>query len=135
MLAIIGIVVDAVSFFISSICAHIAAFGTQYDLKAAFTEHLAKVPLGYHLTFGGGRFRKVIDQDIEKIERFLAHSYPDMVASYVAPFALLVVLFVFDWRFGVAALVAVIIAFVIQMMSMGIAGQEVMQEMQKQGLI
>lgn len=133
LLAIIGIVVDAVSFFISSICAHIAAFGTQYDLKAAFTEHLAKVPLGYHLTFGSGRFRKVIDQDIEKIERFLAHSYPDMVASYVAPFALLVVLFVFDWRFGVAALVAVIIAFVIQMMSMGVAGHEVMQEMQKTG--
>ena len=133
LLAIIGIVVDAVSFFISSICAHIAAFGTQYDLKAAFTEHLAKVPLGYHLTFGSGRFRKVIDQDIEKIERFLAHSYPDMVASYVAPFALLVVLFLFDWRFGVAALAAVIIAFVIQMMSMGVAGQEVMQEMQKTG--
>ena len=133
LLAITGIVVDAVSFFLSSICAHIAAFGTQYDLKAAFTEHLAKVPLGYHLTFGSGRFRKVIDQDIEKIERFLAHSYPDMVASYVAPFALLVVLFVFDWRFGVAALVAVIIAFAIQMMSMGVAGQEVMLEMQKTG--
>lgn len=133
LLAITGIVVDAVSFFLSSICAHIAAFGTQYDLKAAFTEHLAKVPLGYHLTFGSGRFRKVIDQDIEKIERFLAHSYPDMVASYVAPFALLVVLFVFDWRFGVAALVAVIIAFAIQMMSMGVAGQEVMMEMQKTG--
>ena len=70
---------------------------------------------------------------MEKIERFLAHSYPDMVASYVAPFALLVVLFLFDWRFGIAALVAVIIAFVIQMMSMGVAGQEVMQEMQKTG--
>ena len=56
-----------------------------------------------------------------------------MVASYVAPFALLVVLFLFDWRFGIAALVAVIIAFVIQMMSMGVAGQEVMQEMQKTG--
>lgn len=133
LLAIAGIVLDAVSFFLSSICAHIAAFGTQYDLKTAFTKHLAEVPLGFHLTIGSGRFRKVIDQDIEKIEQFLAHSYPDMVASYVAPFAVLILLFVFDWRFGIAALIAVIIAFVIQMMSMGVAGQEVMQEMQKTG--
>lgn len=131
--ALAGIVIDVVFYFFSSICAHIAAFGTQYDLKTAFTQHLARVPLGFHLTIGSGRFRKVIDQDVEKIERFLAHSYPDMVASYVAPFALLVVLFLFDWRFGIAALVAVIIAFVIQMMSMGVAGQEVMQEMQKTG--
>ena len=131
--ALAGIVIDVVFYFFSSICAHIAAFGTQYDLKTAFTQHLARVPLGFHLTIGSGRFRKVIDQDVEKIERFLAHSYPDMVASYVAPFALLVVLFLFDWRFGIAALVAVIIAFVIQMMSMGVAGQEVMQEMQKNG--
>ena len=131
--ALAGIIIDVVFYFFSSICAHIAAFGTQYDLKRVFTQHLAHVPLGFHLTIGSGRFRKVIDQDVEKIERFLAHSYPDMVASYVAPFALLVVLFLFDWRFGIAALVAVIIAFVIQMMSMGVAGQEVMQEMQKTG--
>lgn len=131
--ALAGIIIDVVFYFFSSICAHIAAFGTQYDLKRVFTQHLAHVPLGFHLTIGSGRFRKVIDQDVEKIERFLAHSYPDMVASYVAPFALLVVLFLFDWRFGIAVLVAVIIAFVIQMMSMGVAGQEVMQEMQKTG--
>lgn len=131
--ALAGIIIDVVFYFFSSICAHIAAFGTQYDLKRVFTQHLAHVPLGFHLTIGSGRFRKVIDQDVEKIERFLAHSYPDMVASYVAPFALLVVLFLFDWRFGIAALVAVIIAFVIQTMSMGVAGQEVMQEMQKTG--
>lgn len=132
-LAIAGIVLDAVSFLLSSICAHLAAFGVQYQLKTVFTRHLAKVPLGFHLNIGSGRFRKVIDQDIDKMENFIAHTYPDMVASFVAPVVLLVMLFVFDWRFGLAALAVVIAAFGIQMMTMGAAGPEVMQEIQKTG--
>ena len=114
LLAIAGIAADVICFLLSSICAH-----------------LAKIPLGYHLTLGTGRLRKVIDQDIEKMEQFLAHIYPDMVASFTAPVILLVLLFVFDWRFGLAALAAVILAFAIQMMTIGSAGPEVMAQMQK----
>ena len=62
-IAIAGIAADALCFLVSSICAHIAAFGTQYELKTAFTRHLAKVPLGFHLTIGSGRLRKVIDEE------------------------------------------------------------------------
>lgn len=130
-LALAGIVTDVICFLFSSICAHIAAFGTQYELKSMFTKHLSRIPLGFHLTYGSGRFRKVIDQDIEKIEAFLAHSYPDMVASITAPVVMLVVLFVFDWRFGLASLAAIIAAFVLQMLTFGAAGPEVMKEMQR----
>lgn len=131
LLALGGIAADVIFYFAASVCAHIAAFGTQYKMKSDFTKHLAKIPLGYHLTFGSGRFRKVIDEDIEKIESFLAHSYPDIVASFTAPLVMLVVLFGFDWRFGLAALAAVIIAFVTQMMTFGAAGPELMGKMQK----
>lgn len=131
LLAVAGIAADVICFLLSSICAHLAAFGTQYELKTLYTKHLAKIPLGYHLTLGTGRLRKVIEQDIEKMEQFLAHTYPDMVASFTAPVVLLVLLFVFDWRFGLAALAAVILAFVIQMMTIGAAGPEVMAQMQK----
>lgn len=133
LLAIGGIIADGICFFASSICAHLAAFGTQYQLKTMFTRHLAKVPLGFHLNIGSGRFRKVIDQDIDKMESFIAHTYPDMVASFVAPAVILIMLFVFDWRFGLAALVAVLAAFLIQMMTMGAAGPEIMKEIQKTG--
>lgn len=73
----------------------------------------------------------MIDQDIEKIEKFIAHTYPDMVASFTAPVLLLILLFVFDLRFGLAALAAVIAAFAVQMMTIGKAGPEVMAEIQK----
>lgn len=131
LLALGGIAVDVICYLASSICAHIAAFGTQYELKSNFTKHLAHIPLGYHLTLGSGRLRKVIDEDIEKIESFLAHSFPDIVASFTAPVVMLILMFVFDWRFGVAAFLAVIAAFAMQMMTFGATGPELMQSMQK----
>lgn len=130
-LAILFAAADALCFLLSSICAHLAAFGTQYNLKRGFAKHLAKIPLGFHLNIGSGRFRKVMNQDIEKMESFLAHVYPDMVSSFVAPIALLIILFVFDWRFGLASLAAVMIAFAIQFAAMGVSGSELMEKLQK----
>ena len=75
MIAVIGIASDVILFFSSSICAHLAAFGTQYKLKTILTEHIAKIPLGFHLNIGSGRFRKVLNQDIEQMENFIAHTY------------------------------------------------------------
>ena len=46
MIAVIGIAADVLLFFSSSICAHLAAFGTQYKLKTILTKHIAKIPLG-----------------------------------------------------------------------------------------
>lgn len=130
-LAIVGIAADVLFFFSSSICAHLAAFGTQYKLKTVLTEHIAKIPLGFHFSVGSGRFRKVLNQDIEQMENFLAHTYPDMVAAFVAPLVLLAVLFIFDWRSGLAAFIAVIIAFGIQMIAMGAADPTLMSKLQK----
>lgn len=131
LLALGGIAADVLCYLGASISAHVAAFGTQYKLKSNFTRHLARIPLGFHLNIGSGRFRKVIDEDIEKIESFLAHQFPDIVASVVAPVVMLVVMFAVDWRFGLAALAGVVVAFVLQMMTFGAAGPELMVEMQK----
>ncbi len=130
-LAVVGIAADVLFFFSSSVCAHLAAFGTQYKLKTLLTEHIAKIPLGFHFSIGSGRFRKVLNQDIEQMENFLAHTYPDMVAAFVAPLVLLAVLFIFDWRFGLAAFLAVIVAFGIQMIAMGAADPTLMSKLQK----
>ena len=68
-------------------CSHLAAFGTLYELKLAFANHITEIPLGYHLTIGSGRMRKIMDENIESIEKFIAHQFPDFVASLVAPLA------------------------------------------------
>ena len=54
-----------------------------------------------------------------------------MVAAFVAPVVLLAILFVFDWRFGLASFIAIIIAFGIQMIVMGSSNSELMSKLQK----
>lgn len=118
-LALGGIIANILLYFLSIFCSHIAAFGTLYELKIKFSEHITKIPLGYHLTIGSGRFRKIMDDNIESVEGFIAHQFPDFVASVTAPVVMVILLFAIDWRFGLASLVGIILAFIVQFMGYG----------------
>ena len=114
-LALAGIVANILLYFLAIFSSHMAAFGTLYELKVLFADHITKIPLGYHLTIGSGRLRKIMDENIEKIEGFIAHQMPDLVAALTAPVVMIAILLGVDWRFGLAALFAVVVAFVIEM--------------------
>jgi len=129
-LAILAVIVDVLCYFLASIFSHMAAFGTLYRLKVDFAAHITHIPLGWHLTLGSGRLRKIMDEDIEKIESFLAHQFPDLVASITAPVAMLAVMFFFDWRFGAVSLAAMLLAFIIQFSLMGKDREHLMQKLQ-----
>ena len=91
-LALVGILGNIVFYFFALLCSHIAAFGTLYELKVAFADHIMHIPLGYHLTLGSGKLRKIMDENIESVEKFIAHQLPDFVASLVAPLVLVIIL-------------------------------------------
>lgn len=125
-LAFGGVIANMLLYFGALICSHLAAFGTLYNLKVNFASHLAKVPLGLHMMVGSGKLRKIMDENIEKIEGFIAHQLPDLAASIVAPIAMVGILLYVDWRMGLAALLGVVIAFVIQMSMYGNEGAKKM---------
>ncbi|MDR1060558.1 MAG: ABC transporter ATP-binding protein/permease [Clostridiales bacterium] len=105
--------------FFALMCSHLAAFKTQYELKLEFAAHIASLPLGFHSANSTGKLRKIVDENIEKLEGFVAHQLPDMAGSFAMPVITLIVLFAFDWRFGLASLVPIIAAYFIQMAAMG----------------
>jgi ATP-binding cassette subfamily B protein len=100
-------------------CSHLAAFKTQYELKLEFTEHIASLPLGFHSANSTGKLRKIVDENIEKLEGFVAHSLPDLAGSFAMPVITLVIVFMFDWRLGLACLAPILIAYAIQMTATG----------------
>ena len=118
-LALAGIVTNILLYFLAIFSSHIAAFGTLYDLKVLFADHITKIPLGYHLTIGSGRLRKIMDENIESVEGFIAHQFPDFVASITAPIVMVIILFVVDWRFGLASLAGIILAFIAEFIGFG----------------
>ena len=119
LIALFGVVGHVLLYFASLMCSHLAAFGTQYELKRKYMLHLSEMPLGFHMVTPSGKVRKIVDENIEKLEQFIAHTIPDLVASVAAPVILLVILFVFDWRFGLFALIPVALAFVLQTVAYG----------------
>lgn len=118
-LALAGIVANILLYFLAIFSSHIAAFGTLYDLKVLFADHITIIPLGYHLTIGSGRLRKIMDENIESVEGFIAHQFPDFVASITAPIVMVIILFVVDWRFGLASLAGIILAFIAEFIGFG----------------
>ena len=118
-LALAGIVANILLYFLAIFSSHIAAFGTLYDLKVLFADHITKIPLGYHLTIGSGRLRKIMDENIESVEGFIAHQFPDFVASITAPIVMVIILFVVDCRFGLASLAGIILAFIAEFIGFG----------------
>ncbi|WP_441296105.1 ABC transporter ATP-binding protein [Sporanaerobacter sp. PP17-6a] len=123
-----GIILNILLYFAALMCSHLAAFGTLYELKVNFASYLAKVPLGFHVLVGSGKLRKIMDENIEKIEGFIAHQLPDIVASFVAPAVMIAILLSVDWRFGLSAILGVAIAFVIEMKAYGNEGAKAMME-------
>ena len=78
--------------------------GAGTSARAAMA-HVLKLPAGlFRPAMQSGRLRKLIDDNAGLTEDLLAHKLPDIVAATaVTPIAaMLVVLFVFDWRMGLA---------------------------------
>ena len=126
--AFYGVVLNVLLYFLALICSHLAAFGTLYKLKLNFASHLATIPLGYHVIMGSGKLRKIMDENIEKIEGFIAHQLPDIVAAIIAPIVAIVILFSVDWRYGLICLFAIFLAFILQASMYGKEGAKAMMD-------
>ncbi len=111
-------------YFVALCCSHLAAFRTAANMKKTALHHIVKLPLGYFNNNASGRLRKIIDDNAGITENFLAHQLPDLTGAVVMPVAVLVLIFVFDWRLGICCLVplAISVFFMKQMMGGDNAG-------------
>lgn len=133
-MALGGVAANIILYFTALMCSHLAAFGTLYELKMNFLSHLAKIPLGFHVMIGSGKLRKITDENIENVEKFIAHQLPDIVAAFVSPVVMAVILLSVDWRLGLASIVGVIIAFIIQSIAYGQEGAKKMMDQYQHSL-
>ena len=55
---------------------HVAAYRILYGLRIRLTEHIGRLPLGYLNGTSTGAIKKTMEQNVEKIENFIAHTIP-----------------------------------------------------------
>jgi ATP-binding cassette subfamily B protein len=106
-------------FFLSSTASHVAAFDILYALRSTLCAHLGKLPMGYFTARQTGKIKKILSEDVEEVEIFIAHHIPDTVAGIVQPLLIVGYLFFIDWRLALAALVPLPLAFVLQRNAFG----------------
>jgi len=110
-LAAAGLLARYALFCAATMVAHLAAFDALHALRVRMAERLARVPLGWVTGRRSGEVKKVMADDVERLELFLAHGVPDAVAATVATLASAAVLAVVDWRMALATIVVVPVAF------------------------
>ena len=74
-----GLVAGLLLMYLSLIASHVAAFNVLYGLRIRITEHIGRLSLGYLSGTTTGAIKKTLEQNVEKIETFIAHTIPDLV--------------------------------------------------------
>lgn len=107
--AVIAAVVSMLVFFISGILSHIAAYNILFELRRFIVDKVGKLPMGYLNNRNSGALKKILSDDVERIESFIAHQIPDFVKGVALPVVTIIFLFSQDWRLAAISFVPLIV--------------------------
>ena len=111
----VGLVLRFGLFGISGVCSHKGAYSALYKVRCMVAEHMAKVPLGYLNERSGGDIKTVLNEDIEKLELFLAHNLPEFIHYMIGPVAIFIYLCTVNVALAFISLIPLILSFVVMM--------------------
>lgn len=114
------------------IFSHFAAFRVSKNMKKTALAHISRLPLGFFTSNTSARIRRLVDENSTAAETFVSHQLPDMAGAFILPVAVIVMLFLFDWRLGLSCLIPVILGFVIMSSSMTERQKKVIAEYENQ---
>ncbi len=124
--AVGGIVI----YFFALMCTHLAAFRTASNIRKQGMAHLMKTPMGYFDNNASGLIRNRLNGAAAETETLLAHNLADIVGTVAMFIAMIVLMFVFDWRMGAACVLAAVISVVAMFSMMGGKNAGLMAEYQ-----
>ena len=105
--AVLASVTSVLLYFAALACSHMVAFRLEGDLRRFAMKKLMSAPLGFFDKNPTGKLRKIIDDNAAITHTFVAHEMPDISGTILIPIVALVMMFVFDWRLGLASLVPI----------------------------
>ncbi len=110
-MAVIFALIAIVVYICGLMCSHMSAFRIAGNMRKTMMSHIAKLPLGFIGEMGSGKIRRIVNESSAATETYLAHQLPDMAGAVTTPLGMIVMLFLFDWRFGLICLVPVVFGF------------------------
>ena len=117
-------------YFAALMCTHLSAFRTAANIRKQGVAHLMKTPLGFFDNNASGLLRNRLDGGAGETETLLAHNLADIVGTAAMFIAMIVLMFIFDWRMGAACLLAAVISVISMFTMMGGKNAKLMMEYQ-----
>ena len=111
---IIGLLLAYTFMYFGGMLGHTAAYRTLYGIRVRLSEHISELPLGWFNRNAIGKVKQIAEQDVEQIEKFIAHQFPDMVNTIVLLGVMVIIMFSLSPWLALACIVPIIIGFVAQ---------------------
>lgn len=124
-IAFLGLVGGLILLYAALMASHVAAFRILYGLRVRLSEHIGRLPLGYQNGTSTGAIKKTMEQNIEKIENFIAHTIPDMVNVVATVVLMFAIFFSLDGWLAAVGLAVIAVSVILQFSNfMGKKAQE-----------
>lgn len=130
-ITVAGIGVFGVFTYAAGMFSHVAAFNILYEIRVGLAGKLTRMPMGYFTSKTNGSIKKVLYEDVERIELFVAHHIMDIVQAVALPLISLIFLFYVDWRLAIGVLIPLPLAMVVWSSMYSSVGMKLYTEWQK----
>ena len=98
---------NVITHSISTALSHKATFQVLATIRRRLCEKLYRLPLGYITDMPSGGIKNVIVERVDSIETTLAHIVPEFTSNILCPVAVIIMLFIIDWRMALVSLITV----------------------------
>lgn len=117
-LAVFGYLLKSVLYSLALSMSHEATFSILKNIREKILEKLPKMPLGTIVDTSSGQMKQIIVDQVESMERPLAHLLPEMTSNILGPVLIFIYLLVLDFRMALLSLVSIPVGMMCMMLVM-----------------
>lgn len=103
---------------ISTIISHNLAYRIIEDKRKLLADKLSKISMGEVERKSSGQWSQFMVETLDKMEKPIAHVIPEVIANIFIPIALIITIFIMDWRIGIANLLTIPLGLLFSMLMM-----------------
>lgn len=107
LIVLMGLLGNILFHEISTIISHNIAYRIIEDKRKLLAEKLSRISMGDVEKKSSGQWSQFMVETLDKMEKPIAHVIPEVIANIIIPIVLIVIIFVLDWRIGIANLLTI----------------------------
>lgn len=115
---LVGLLGSVLFHELSTIISHNLAYRVIEGKRKKLVDKLSKISMGEIKKRSSGQWSQFMVETLDKMEQPIAHVIPEVIANLLIPIVLVVIIFIMDWRIGVANLLTIPLGLLFFMMMM-----------------